>query len=233
MSLEPKAIHPGKILLDEVMRPLGVSRNRLARDIDVPVGRVSAIVSGSRAITADTALRLAKYFGTTAELWLKLQADYELAVARAGMWKNIDPRVRVFDARQVNVPADAAEEPVPAAPAASTTPVGQEEPVGLEEREHDPDPVDESDLEHEEPASLELTERLDPPPFNVPRRTASDAQPDEPIPFELTNRVDLPAPTQLVAATDTPFEPEYWDEDEPEYETDDVSIPEPPKQGVA
>lgn len=232
MSLEPKTIHPGKILLDEVMRPLGVSRNRLARDIDVPVGRVSAIVSGSRAITADTALRLAKYFGTTAELWLKLQADYELAVARAGMWRTIDPRVRVFDAYQANIPADAGEEPTPSAPAPSIAPVGLAE--GEQDPDFpDPDFIDEFDLEHDEPVSLELTERLDPPPFNVPRRTASDEQPDEPIPFELTNRVDLPVPTPRVATTDTSFEPEYWDEEEPEYETDDVSIPEPPKQGVA
>jgi addiction module HigA family antidote len=97
MAKTARANHPGKVLHDEVMKPLGISRNKLARDIDVPVGRISAIVSGTRAITADTALRLAKYFGTTPELWLKLQADYDLAVARATVWRKIDPRVRILD----------------------------------------------------------------------------------------------------------------------------------------
>jgi len=98
MATRPRATHPGRVLHDEVMKPLGISRNKLARDIDVPVGRISAIVSGTRAVTADTALRLAKYFGTTPELWLKLQSDYDLAVARATVWRRIDPRVRVLEA---------------------------------------------------------------------------------------------------------------------------------------
>ena len=62
MTTRQRAVHPGRVLHDEVMKPLGISRNKLARDIDVPVGRISAIVSGTRAVTADTALRLAKYF---------------------------------------------------------------------------------------------------------------------------------------------------------------------------
>jgi addiction module HigA family antidote len=97
MTMSPRAVHPGRVLHDEVMKPLGISRNKLARDIDVPVGRISAIVSGTRAVTADTALRLAKYFGTTPELWLKLQSDYDLDVARATVWWRIDPRVRVLE----------------------------------------------------------------------------------------------------------------------------------------
>jgi addiction module HigA family antidote len=96
MVTTPPANHPGRVLHEEVMKPLGISRNKLARDIDVPVGRISAIVSGTRAVTADTALRLAKYFGTTPELWLRLQSDYDLAVARATVWRKIDPRVRVL-----------------------------------------------------------------------------------------------------------------------------------------
>src|SRR5262245_35339169 len=109
MNTRPQAVHPGRVLHDEVMKPLGISRNRLARDIDVPVGRISAIVSGTRAVTADTALRLAKYFGTTPELWLKLQSDYDLAVTRATVWRRIDPRVRVLEAP---TPISIADEPV-------------------------------------------------------------------------------------------------------------------------
>ena len=81
-KLDP--IPPGEILLEEFMKPLGLSQNRLARDLDVNVARVSEIVRGKRGITADTALRLAKYFGTTPELWLNLQSDYDLRLAPAG-----------------------------------------------------------------------------------------------------------------------------------------------------
>lgn len=88
--------HPGKILFDQVMTPLGVSRNKLARDIDVPVGRISDIVAGKRGVTPDTALRFAKYFGTTAELWLRLQADYDLYIARTTTWRDVEPRVGEF-----------------------------------------------------------------------------------------------------------------------------------------
>ncbi len=75
-------IAPGEILLKDFMRPLGVSQNRLSRDLDIPVSRAAGIVHGKRAITADTALRLSAYFGTSAELWIRLQADYELKAAR-------------------------------------------------------------------------------------------------------------------------------------------------------
>src|SRR4051794_26962664 len=73
MAKKLTPIPPGEILLEEFMQPLGVSRNRLARDIDIPVSRVSDIVRGKRSVTADTALRLAEYFGTSPELWLNLQ----------------------------------------------------------------------------------------------------------------------------------------------------------------
>lgn len=71
-------IHPGEILQTEFLDPLGLSQNRLAREIGVPPRRINEIVHGKRAITADTALRLGKFFGTSAQLWLNLQAHYEL-----------------------------------------------------------------------------------------------------------------------------------------------------------
>jgi len=91
-------ISPGEILFEEFMRPLGISMNRLARDIDVPPNRISAIVRGRRAITADTALRLGKYFGVSPELWLDLQSDYELRVLRRTEWPRIEPRIRTVAA---------------------------------------------------------------------------------------------------------------------------------------
>lgn len=75
-------IHPGEQLREEFMIPLGLSAYRLAKDIAVPVSRVQAIIDESRAITGDTALRLARYFGTTPEFWLNLQRDYELEQAQ-------------------------------------------------------------------------------------------------------------------------------------------------------
>ena len=91
-------VHPGEILFEEFMKPLGVSRNRLARDLDIPVSRVSEIVHGRRGVTADTALRLAEYFGTSPELWLNLQADFDLRVARAAAWPEIKRRIRPLKA---------------------------------------------------------------------------------------------------------------------------------------
>ena len=75
-------IHPGEMLWEEFMKPLGISINRLARDLHVPPNRISAIVNGKRGITADTALRLARYFCNSAEFWLNLQSSYDLRVAR-------------------------------------------------------------------------------------------------------------------------------------------------------
>jgi addiction module HigA family antidote len=92
-QLDP--IPPGEILLEEFMTPLRISINRLARDIDVPPNRISAIVHGKRAITADTALRLGKYFGVSPEIWLDLQSDYEIRVLRRTEWPRIEPRIRI------------------------------------------------------------------------------------------------------------------------------------------
>ncbi|HMK56294.1 MAG TPA: HigA family addiction module antitoxin [Dissulfurispiraceae bacterium] len=89
--LEP--IHPGEILLEEFMKPLGISINRLSRDISVPPGRISAIVNGKRAITADTALRLSRYFGTSPEVWMGLQADYEIRTAQRTIGPEVEKRV--------------------------------------------------------------------------------------------------------------------------------------------
>jgi addiction module HigA family antidote len=91
-KLDP--ITPGEILSEEFMKPLGLSQNRLARDIDVPVGRISEIVRGRRAITADTALRLGKYFGVSPELWLNLQMDFDLRVAKLKIWPKVERRIR-------------------------------------------------------------------------------------------------------------------------------------------
>lgn len=94
MSGALELITPGEILLEEFMRPHAISQNRLSRDIDVPLGRINEIVKGKRAITADTALRLGKYFGTSAELWLGLQMEYDIRRARRDVWPAIEPRIR-------------------------------------------------------------------------------------------------------------------------------------------
>jgi len=91
-------IPPGEILAEEFMKPYGISQNRLARDIHVSPARVHDIVHGRSAITAPIALRLAKYFGTTPELWMNLQASYELRLARAKAWPRIEPHVRALAA---------------------------------------------------------------------------------------------------------------------------------------
>lgn len=75
-------ISPGEIIQEEYMAPLKLSQNQLARDLDVPVGRINQIIHGRRSITADTALRLARYFNTTPELWLGLQSNYDLRCAK-------------------------------------------------------------------------------------------------------------------------------------------------------
>ena len=87
-------IPPGEILYEEFMKPLGLNINTLARDIDVPPGRISEIIRGKRAISADTALRFGKYFNVSPEIWLSLQADYEIRIVRRTSWPKIEPRVK-------------------------------------------------------------------------------------------------------------------------------------------
>ncbi|MBM4007784.1 MAG: HigA family addiction module antidote protein [Planctomycetes bacterium] len=79
-----KPVHPGEILLAEFLAPLGITKYRLAKDTGMPADRVGRLVRGTRAFTADTALRLAAYFGTTAEFWLNLQARHDLLCAQRG-----------------------------------------------------------------------------------------------------------------------------------------------------
>jgi len=86
-------IHPGEILLEEFMKPRGLSQNALARALSVPPRRINEIVLEKRGITADTALRLARYFGTNAEMWTGLQADYDLRLARSEKARTIEREV--------------------------------------------------------------------------------------------------------------------------------------------
>ena len=89
-------VHPGEILLEEFMLPLGLSQTRLGRDLGVSPRRINEIVHGKRSITADTALRLSRYFGTSAEFWLGLQADYDLDTASDRLSERIAREVKVF-----------------------------------------------------------------------------------------------------------------------------------------
>ena len=76
-------LHPGEVLLEEFLKPMGITPYRLAKDIGVPTNRITGIVNGERSLSADTALRLSQYFGTSAKVWVGLQADYDLSIAAA------------------------------------------------------------------------------------------------------------------------------------------------------
>ncbi|MCP5114924.1 MAG: HigA family addiction module antidote protein [bacterium] len=91
-------IHPGEILLEDFMKPLGLSINRLARDLHVPPNRIHGIVHGSRSITADTALRLGTYFGVTPGAWLAMQAEHDIRVVQRSVGEEIAQTVRRLDA---------------------------------------------------------------------------------------------------------------------------------------
>jgi addiction module HigA family antidote len=86
-------VHPGEVLLEEFLRPLGISQNRLARDIKVPPRRVNEIILGKRSVTPDTALRLARYFGTSERFWLGVQLDYDLEEAQRAVGERIQQEV--------------------------------------------------------------------------------------------------------------------------------------------
>ena len=88
-------VHPGEVLLEDFMKPLGLSQYRLAQDLGVPALRISQIVHGKRAVTADTALRLARYFGTSANVWMRLQARYDLEVAEVELAERVQREVKV------------------------------------------------------------------------------------------------------------------------------------------
>ena len=89
-------IHPGEVLLEDFMKPLGLTQYRLAHDISVTPIRISQIVNGQRAITADTAMRLARYFGTSAAVWLRLQVRYDLEVAENETGDRINREVKAL-----------------------------------------------------------------------------------------------------------------------------------------
>lgn len=82
-------IHPGEILQEEFLEPMGISQNKLALDLHVPAPRINAIVRGKRSITADTALRLGAYFNMEPQFWMNLQSNYDIGVARGSVWKQI------------------------------------------------------------------------------------------------------------------------------------------------
>jgi antitoxin HigA-1 len=90
-------IHPGEILQADFLEPLGVSQYRLAQDISVPARRINEIVHGKRAVSADTALRLARYFGTSERFWLNLQARFDLEQQRDVLGARLEKEVRVLD----------------------------------------------------------------------------------------------------------------------------------------
>jgi antitoxin HigA-1 len=87
-------VHPGEILLEEFLKPLGISQNRLAREINVPPRRVNEIVLGKRAVTSDTALRLARYFRTSERFWMGLQVDFDLEEARNLLADRIEKEIK-------------------------------------------------------------------------------------------------------------------------------------------
>jgi antitoxin HigA-1 len=95
-------IHPGEVLLEDFMKPLGLSYYRLARELGVSAIRISQIARGKRTITADTAMRLARYFGTSAEVWLRMQARYDLEVAQEKAGERINREVRILNQNKDN-----------------------------------------------------------------------------------------------------------------------------------
>ena len=89
-------IHPGEILLEDFMKPMGITARQIAADIDVSPSRISEIVHGARPITADTAIRLGLFFRMDPKFWLNLQVEYDIRVAKRTLQKEIEPRIRVF-----------------------------------------------------------------------------------------------------------------------------------------
>ena len=97
MSEEKLApVHPGEVLLEEFLKPMGLSQNRLAIDIGVPARRINEIVLGKRRVSADTALRLGRYFGMSAQFWLGLQMDYDLDVEEDNLGERLEREVRPY-----------------------------------------------------------------------------------------------------------------------------------------
>jgi len=97
-------IHPGEILLEEFLSPLGLSQYRLAKDTSVPPRRINEIVRGLRSISADTALRLARYFGTSDRFWLNLQSRYDLELQKDRLGDRLNREVKILEAVQASKP---------------------------------------------------------------------------------------------------------------------------------
>ncbi len=93
-KLDP--IHPGEILLEEFLKPMGISQYRLAKDISVPARRINEIVQGKRAVTPDTALRLSKYFGLSERFWANLQSRFDLELEKDRLENRLESEVQVF-----------------------------------------------------------------------------------------------------------------------------------------
>src|SRR5512135_1946996 len=89
-------VHPGEILLEEFLKPMGLSQNKLALNIRVPARRINEIVLEKRKITADTALRLARFFGTSSEFWIGLQSQYDLDVTADALGERLEKEVRIY-----------------------------------------------------------------------------------------------------------------------------------------
>lgn len=98
MAAKLDEIHPGEILLEEFMKPLGIPARQLAADIDVSPSRISELVHGTRPVTADTALRLGLFFGMEPRFWLNLQTEYDMRIAARTLQEKIAPRIRVYRA---------------------------------------------------------------------------------------------------------------------------------------
>ena len=96
ISKKIQPIHPGEILMEEFLKPLNISQYKLAKDINVPARRINEIIHGTRGVTADTALRFAKFFGTTAQFWLNLQSHYELEVQEEILADRLDHEVKSY-----------------------------------------------------------------------------------------------------------------------------------------
>lgn len=96
MKKKLHSVHPGEVLLEELLKPMGISQNRLALSIGVPTRRINEIVLGKRSITADTALRLSKFFGSSAEFWLGLQAQYDLDVTAEKLGGRLEKEVKSY-----------------------------------------------------------------------------------------------------------------------------------------
>ncbi len=91
-------VHPGQVLLEEFLKPMQLSQNHLAREIGVPPRRINEIVLGKRSLSADTALRLARFFNTSPQFWLGLQADYDLDLAADALGHRLEREIRTYAA---------------------------------------------------------------------------------------------------------------------------------------